>query len=103
MVLLLVMVLAISIKNEVPYEDIHDAEEEMKLIEHNVVEGDVQKRREHTTKVTRKRRLRVRRQLLHSLQCTRLFRCVRVHLVIDRHVPPRYKETSKVSETIICS
>ena len=42
MVLLLAMVLAISIKNQVPYEDVHDAEEEMEFVEHNVVEGDVQ-------------------------------------------------------------
>ena len=42
MVLLLAMVLAISIKNQVPYEDIHDAAEEMEFVEHNVVEGDVQ-------------------------------------------------------------
>ena len=35
------MSLAISIKNRVTYEDVHDAEEEVKFVEHNVVEGDV--------------------------------------------------------------
>lgn len=101
MVFLQAMVLAISIKNKVPYEDIHDAEEEMKLIEHNVVEGDIQQRREHTTQVTRARRVGVRRQLLNSLQGTGLLRRICVHFLIDRHVPPRYKERSKVSESTI--
>ena len=37
MVLPLTVVLAIGIKNQVPYEDVHDAEEEVKLVKHNVV------------------------------------------------------------------
>ena len=35
------MSLAISIKNQVTYEDVLDAEEEVKFVEHNVVEGDI--------------------------------------------------------------
>ena len=41
MVLLLSMVLSIGIKNQVPYEYVHDTEEEMEFIEYNVVKGDI--------------------------------------------------------------
>ena len=37
MVLPLAVVLAISVKDQVPYQDVHDAEEEVKLVKHNVV------------------------------------------------------------------
>ena len=40
-----------SIKNQAPYEDVHDAEEEMKFIQHNVVERDIKKRRQRISQV----------------------------------------------------
>ena len=45
MMLLLAMVLTVSIQDQIPNEDIYDAKEQMEFIHHNVVQGNLQKRR----------------------------------------------------------
>ena len=51
MMFLLAMVLAICIQNQIPDDGIHDAKEHMEFIQHNVVKGDIHKRRQHTSRV----------------------------------------------------
>ena len=69
----LTMVLTISIKNQVPYEDVHDTEEEMKFIQYNVVKGDVNKRRQHTSQVLGTRGVGLCRQVFHLCRVRAFF------------------------------
>ena len=64
---LLAMVLAVCIQNKFSDEDIHDSKQRMEFVHHNVVKGDIDKRRQHTSQVTSTVWVGLGRQLFHFL------------------------------------